>query len=179
MTESRYLQSVSETARALVADDKGLLAMDESNPTCNQRFAALGIPQTKDARRDWRELIVTTPALADSISGAILYDETIREVTGTGTPFAQALAALGIVPGIKVDCGSKPLAGHPGEQVTEGLDGLPSAAGIAANAHALARYAALCQEAGLVPIVEQLHALHIPFHRDRTFRQRDQGFRSS
>jgi len=161
MTESRYLQSVSETARALVADDKGLLAMDESNPTCNQRFAALGIPQTKDARRDWRELIVTTPALADSISGAILYDETIREVTGTGTPFAQALAALGIVPGIKVDCGSKPLAGHPGEQVTEGLDGLPSAAGIAANAHALARYAALCQEAGLVPIVEQLHAQQV------------------
>jgi fructose-bisphosphate aldolase class I len=175
------LQSVIEIARALVVGDKGLLAMDESNPTCNKRFAALGIEQTEDARRTWRELIVTTPALADSISGAILYDETIRQTTSAGTPFAKALVELGIVPGIKVDRGSKPLAGHPGEQVTEGLDGLrerltdyaamgarfakwravftigeglPGAACIAANAHALARYAALCQEAGLVPIVE-------------------------
>lgn len=180
MTPS-VLQSVTETARALVAGDKGLLAMDESIPTCNKRFAALGIEQTENARRAWRELIITTPALADSISGAILCDETIRQATSAGTPFAMALAVLGIVPGIKVDCGAKPLAGHPDEQVTEGLDGLrerlagyaemgarfakwravisiddrlPSAAGIAANAHALARYAALCQEVGLVPIVE-------------------------
>jgi fructose-bisphosphate aldolase class I len=181
MTAPSGLQTVVETAQALVAGDKGLLAMDESNPTCNKRFAALGIAQTEEARRTWRELIVTTPALGDSISGAILYDETIRQVTSAGTPFAKALVGLGIVPGIKVDRGSKPLAGHPGEQVTEGLDGLrerltdyaamgarfakwravftigeglPSAAGSAAHAHALARYATLCQEAGLVPIVE-------------------------
>jgi fructose-bisphosphate aldolase class I len=170
-----------QTAQALLANDKGLLAMDESNPTCNKRFAALGIAQTEEMRRAWRDLIVTTPKLGDSISGAILYDETIHQVTNAGTPFAAALHGLGIVPGIKVDRGAKPLAGCPGEQVTEGLDGLrerlagyatmgarfakwravfmigeglPSAAGIAANAHALARYAALCQEAGLLPIVE-------------------------
>ncbi|MEO8060715.1 MAG: class I fructose-bisphosphate aldolase [Burkholderiales bacterium] len=169
------------TAQALVGNDKGLLAMDESNPTCNKRFAALGIPQTEAARRTWRELIVTTPGLADSISGAILYDETLHQNLQDGRPFAQALADLGIVAGIKVDAGAKALAGHPGESVTEGLDGLrerlvgyaamgarfakwraviaiddrlPSAACIAANAHALARYAGLCQEAGLVPIVE-------------------------
>ncbi|MEO5606618.1 MAG: class I fructose-bisphosphate aldolase [Polaromonas sp.] len=170
-----------DTARQLVGGGKGLLAMDESNPTCNKRFAALGIPQTEEARRTWREVIVTTPALADSISGAILYDETIHQSCSDGTPFIQVLADAGIVIGIKVDTGAKPLAGHPGEKVTEGLDGLrerltnyfaigarfakwraviaidavlPSAACIAANAHALARYAALCQEAGLVPVVE-------------------------
>ena len=169
------------TAAALMADHKGLLAMDESNPTCNKRFAALGIPQTPDTRRAWRELIVMTPGLADSISGAILYDETIRQSTRAGMPFAQALVERGIIPGIKVDAGAKVLAGHPGEEVTEGLDGLrerlvgyaalgarfakwrgviaigdglPSKACMTANAHALARYAALCQEAGLVPIVE-------------------------
>jgi len=170
-----------QTALALIEDDKGLLAMDESNPTCNQRFAALGIPQTEEARRAWRELIVTTPGLNESISGAILCDETIRQRLEDGRPFSQALEALGILVGIKVDAGAKALAGHAGEKVTEGLDGLrerlaeyvalgarfakwraviaiddglPSDAGIAANAHALARYAALCQEAGLVPIVE-------------------------
>lgn len=170
-----------QTAQALIDDDKGILAMDESNPTCNKRFAALGIPQTEAARRAWRELIVTTPGLADSISGAILYDETIRQHLNDGRSFARALTDLGIVVGIKVDAGTKALAGHPGELVTEGLDGLrerlagyvdmgarfakwraviaidsglPSTACIAVNAHALARYAALCQEAGLVPIVE-------------------------
>jgi fructose-bisphosphate aldolase class I len=170
-----------QTAHALIGDDKGLLAMDESNPTCNQRFAALGIPQTAEARRTWRELIVTTPGLGESISGAILYDETIRQCLEDGRSFSQALEQLGILVGIKVDAGAKALAGHAGEKVTEGLDGLrerlteyvalgarfakwravivigeglPSDAGIAANAHALARYAALCQEAGLVPIVE-------------------------
>ena len=170
-----------QTAQALIDDDKGILAMDESNPTCNKRFAALGIPQTEAARRAWREHIVTTPGLADSISGAILCDETIRQHLVDGRPFVQALTDLGIVAGIKVDAGAKALAGHPGELVTEGLDGLrerladyaamgarfakwraviaidaglPSAACIAVNAHALARYAALCQEAGLVPIVE-------------------------
>jgi fructose-bisphosphate aldolase class I len=174
-------QTLTDTARALVAGDKGLLAMDESNATCNKRFAALGIPQTEAVRRDWRELIVTAPGLGDSISGAILFDETIRQKTNAGQPFAKALEGVGIIPGIKVDMGAKPLAGHPGETVTEGLDGLrerlaeyagmgarfakwrgviaignglPTRACIRVNAHALARYAALCQEAGLVPIVE-------------------------
>ncbi len=169
------------TAATLMSGDKGLLAMDESNPTCNKRFAALGIPQTAEARRAWRELIVTTPGLAASISGAILFDETVHQQLHDGRSFAQALADVGIVVGIKVDAGAKALAGHAGESVTEGLDGLrerlqghaamgarfakwraviaiddalPSSACIAANAHALARYAALCQEAGLVPIVE-------------------------
>ncbi|MEO8545529.1 MAG: class I fructose-bisphosphate aldolase [Burkholderiaceae bacterium] len=170
-----------QTARALIDNDKGLLAMDESNPTCNKRFAALGIPQTEEARRAWRELIVTTPGLADSISGAILYEETITQRLHDGRPFAHALADRGIIAGVKVDAGAKALAGFSGEQITEGLDGLrerlvgyaakgahfakwravisigdglPSVACIAANAHALARYAGLCQEAGLVPIVE-------------------------
>jgi fructose-bisphosphate aldolase class I len=174
-------QDLMNTARTLVADDKGVLAMDESNPTCNSRFAKLGIPQTEDARRAWRELIVTTPRLGECISGVILYDETIRQQKKDGTPFVEAIAAAGIIPGIKVDIGAKDMVGHPGEKITEGLDGLrdrfadysrmgarfakwravialgdgiPSRACIEANAHALARYAALCQEAGLVPIVE-------------------------
>jgi fructose-bisphosphate aldolase class I len=117
-------QELMDTARKMVADDKGLLAMDESNPTCNKRFAPLGIPQTVDARRAYRELIVTTPALGECISGAILYDETIRQQKKDGTPFAKAIADAGIIPGIKVDTGAKKLAGHPGEQITEGLDGL-------------------------------------------------------
>ena len=170
-----------ETAKALVADDKGLLAMDESNPTCNKRFAALGIPQTHESRRAYRELIVTTPALGECISGLILYDETIREGKKDGTAFLKIIVDAGIIPGIKVDTGAKDMAGHPGEKVTEGLDGLrdrlkeyaqmgarfakwravitigpgiPSRGCIEANAQALARYAALCQEAGLVPIIE-------------------------
>jgi fructose-bisphosphate aldolase class I len=174
-------QALINTANALVADDKGLLAMDESNPTCNKRFAQLGIPQTADARRAYRELIITTPGLGACISGAILYDETIRQATREEIPFVQAVIDAGIIPGVKVDAGAKELAGHPGEKVTEGLDGLrgrlkeyaqmglrfakwravivigdglPSRACIEANAHALARYAALCQEVGLVPIVE-------------------------
>jgi fructose-bisphosphate aldolase class I len=112
------------TAAALFAGDKGLLAMDESNPTCNRRFAAVGIAQTEGARRAYREMIVTTPGLGECISGAILYDETIRQHMGDGTPFAQALVDAGIVPGIKVDLGETDLAGYPGEHVTEGLDGL-------------------------------------------------------
>ena len=170
-----------DTARALVALDKGLLAMDESTPTCNKRFAALGIPQTEEARRSYRELIATAPGLAQSISGAILFDETIRQQTHAGTPIVKVLTDAGIIPGIKVDAGAKDMAGHPAEKITEGLDGLrerlaeyarmgarfakwraviaiddalPSRACIEANAHALARYAALCQEAGLVPVVE-------------------------
>src|ERR1035441_9919182 len=175
------LQNLSDTAKAMVADDKGLLAMDESNPTCNKRFAKLGIPQTVEARRDYRELIVTTPGLGECISGVILYDETIRQQKKDGTPFLKVLADAGIIPGIKVDTGAKDLATHPGEKITEGLDGLrerlkeycqmgarfakwramiaigdviPTRGCIEANAHALARYAALCQEAALPPIVE-------------------------
>jgi len=173
--------AILETARALVADDKGLLAMDESTPTCNRRFAALGIPQTDAARRSYREMIVTTPNLGRCISGAILYDQTIHQETSAGIPFVKVLLDAGIIPGIKVDAGAKDLAGYRGEKITEGLDGLrerlagyaqmgarfakwravivvgdgiPSRGCIAANAHALARYAALCQEAGLVPVVE-------------------------
>ena len=168
-------------ANALVASGRGLLAMDESNPTCNRRFAALGIPQTVEMRRAWRELLVTAHGLCDSISGAILYDETIRQSDRHGRRFVDLLTGAGIIPGIKVDIGAKPLALHTGEQVTEGLDGLrerlaeyaslgarfakwravigldsdyPSIACIRANMQALARYAALCQEAGMVPIVE-------------------------
>ena len=175
------VQQLKETAQALFARDKGLLAMDESNGTCNKRFAKLGIPQTVEARRAYRELIVTTPGLGECIGGAILYDETIRQQKSDGIPFIKVLMEAGIIPGIKVDAGAKELAGHPGERVTEGLDGLrdrlheyfqmgarfakwraviaigdglPSWGCIESNAHALARYAALCQEAGLVPVVE-------------------------
>jgi fructose-bisphosphate aldolase class I len=174
-------QNLIDTASKLVADDKGLLAMDESNPTCNKRFAKLDIPQTVEARRAYRELIITTPGLGESISGVILYDETIRQQKKDGSPFLKVLGDAGIIPGIKVDTGAKDLAAHPGEKITEGLDGLrdrlkeycqmgarfakwraviavgegiPTRSCIEANAHALARYAALCQEAGLVPIVE-------------------------
>jgi len=174
-------QQLIETAKTLVVDDKGLLAMDESTPTCHKRFDKLGIPLTEEYRRAYREMIVETPGLGECISGAILYDETIRQQTKAGTAFIKVLTAAGIIPGIKVDAGAKELAGHPGEKITAGLDGLrerlaeyvqlgarfakwravitigegiPSRACIEANAHALARYAALCQEAGLVPIVE-------------------------
>ena len=174
-------QELIKTASKLVAGDKGLLAMDESIPTCDKRFARLGIPQTEEARRAYRELIVTTPGLGESISGAILYDETIRQQKKDGTPLINVIVDAGIIPGIKVDIGAKEMAGHPGEKITEGLDGLrarvneyfqmgarfakwcavialgdgiPSQGCIEANAQALARYAALCQEAGLVPVVE-------------------------
>jgi fructose-bisphosphate aldolase class I len=174
-------QILTDTAKAMVADDKGLLAMDESHPTCNKRFAKLGIPQTVETRRAYRELIVTTPGLGESISGAILFDETIRQQKKDGIPFIKILTDAGIIPGIKVDTGAKDLAGYPGEKITEGLDGLrdrlkeyfqlgvrfakwravitigegiPNRGCIEANAHALARYAALCQEAGMVPVVE-------------------------
>lgn len=174
-------QKLIDTARELVAGDKGLLAMDESITTCNKRFAEVGIPQTEETRRAYRELIVTTPGLGECISGAILCDETIRQRTDDGASFVEALIGAGIIAGIKVDAGAKDMAGHPGEKITEGLDGLrerlaeysqmgarfakwravifigegiPTRGCIQANAHALARYAALCQEAGLVPVVE-------------------------
>ena len=175
------IQELIDTAKALVAGDKGLLAMDESVPTCDRRFEALGITRNEETRRAYRQMIVTTPGLGESISGAILFDETIRQHTTEGASFVQVLTDAGIIPGIKVDAGAKELAGHPGEKITEGLDGLrgrladyshegarfakwraviaigdciPSRGCIEAHAHALARYAALCQEAGLVPIVE-------------------------
>lgn len=174
-------QQLIDTAKAMVADDKGLLAMDESTPTCHKRFAKLGIPQTEEFRRTYREMIVNTPGLSESISGAILYDETIRQQKNDGASFVKALTDAGIIPGIKVDAGAKEMAAHSGEKITEGLDrlrdrlaeyvqmgarfakwravitigdGIPSRGCIEANAQALARYAALCQEAGLVPIVE-------------------------
>lgn len=174
-------KEIIDTARMLVAGDKGLLAMDESNPTCNKRFAKLGIPQTEEARRSYRELIVTTPGLGEFLSGAILCDETIRQSKKDSTLFVKIINDAGIIPGIKVDIGAKDMAAHPGEKITEGLDGLrdrlkeyfqmgarfakwraviavgngiPSHGCIEANAHTLARYAALCQEASLVPIVE-------------------------
>jgi len=175
------LQELQGTAKAVVTAGKGILAMDESNPTCGKRFKKMGIESTVENRRAWRELLLTTPNLANFISGAILYDETIRQSITDGTPFVQYMGKQGIIPGIKVDTGAKDLAGFPGEKVTEGLDGLrerlaeykgigarfakwravitigngiPSTGCIHANAHALARYAALCQEAGIVPIVE-------------------------
>jgi Fructose-1,6-bisphosphate aldolase len=175
------LHELINTAKALVEDDKGLLAMDESNPTCNKRFDLLGIPLTAEARRAYREMIVTTPGLGECISGAILYDETIRQELKDGIPFIKAVTDAGIIPGIKVDAGAKAMKDHPGEKLTEGLDGLrerleeyarlglrfakwravitigdglPSMGCIEANADFLARYALFCQEAGLVPIVE-------------------------
>ena len=178
---STCTQALKDTARAMVTRGKGLLAIDESNGTCNRRFEKLGIPTTQENRRAYRELILTTPGLAEYLSGFILYDETIRQTTQGGQPFVQMITDAGMIPGIKVDTGAKDLAGHPGEKVTEGLDGLrdriaeyyqmgarfakwravitigddiPSQTCLEANAHALARYAALCQEGGLVPIVE-------------------------
>src|ERR1039458_655422 len=117
-------QMLRDTIKALFANDKGLLAMDESTPTCNKRFAALGIAQTVEARRAYRELIVATPRLGEGIGGAILSDETIRQQKKDGTPFVKVLLDAAIIPGIKVDQGAKDLAGFPGERVTEGLDGL-------------------------------------------------------
>ncbi|MDX1460058.1 MAG: class I fructose-bisphosphate aldolase [Xanthomonadales bacterium] len=168
-------------AQAMVAEGKGILAADESSGTCQKRFDSVGVECTEENRRQYREMLFTTPGLADHVSGVILFDETIRQSTSDGTTFVQYLESAGILPGIKVDTGAHPLAGHPGEKVTEGLDGLrgrlkeyvslgakfakwravitigdniPTAACIEANSHALARYAALCQEAGVVPMVE-------------------------
>ncbi len=174
-------RSLESVARSLVPPGKGILAADESAPTIEKRFKAVGVASTEENRRAYREILFTTPGVSEFISGVILYDETIRQKAADGTPFPDVLSRRGIVPGIKVDAGAKPLAGFPGETVTEGLDGLrgrladyaklgarfakwraviaigegiPTATCLDANAHALARYAAQCQEAGLVPIVE-------------------------
>jgi len=173
---------LAATVQALLPPGKGLLAMDESSGTCNRRFASAGIAPTLEMRRAYREWLLSTPELGSCISGVILCDETIHQATAAGAPLVQLAHSAGLLVGIKVDTGAKALAAHPGDTVTEGLDGLrerlqtytelgarfakwrgvfsvdaarlPSAACIAANAHALARYAALCQEAGLVPIIE-------------------------
>ncbi len=174
-------QELQETARALVARGRGILAADESEGTIAKRLASVGVESTEETRRAFRDLLFTTPGIEEHLSGVILFDETIRQTAVDGTPFPKLLEAKGIIPGIKVDRGAKPLANAEGETITEGLDGLrarleeyftlgarfakwravyvvgegkPSEYAIWANAHALARYAALCQEAGLVPIVE-------------------------
>jgi fructose-bisphosphate aldolase class I len=173
--------SLHETAKALVAPGKGILAADESSPTIKKRFDSIGVESTEENRRDYRHILFSAPGAGDHISGVILFDETLRQNAADGTPLVRVLGDAGIIPGIKVDKGAKDLALCPGEKVTEGLDGLrdrmaeyaslgarfakwravynigeetPSVAAVATNAHALARYAALVQEAGLVPIVE-------------------------
>jgi len=175
------IATLKETAKAMVAPGKGILAIDESTGTCNKRFDAAGVESNEENRRLYRQLLITADDLNEGVSGMILFDETFRQKTDDGTPFPTALEKQGMLPGIKVDKGAKELALHPGEKVTEGLDGLrdrlaeykelgakfakwraviaigkdmPSDACIHANAHALARYAALCQEAGIVPMVE-------------------------
>ena len=176
------IEELKSVAAAIVGKQKGVLAADESSPTIKRRFDSIKVESTEEHRRRYRELLLTAPGIEQYVGGVILFDETLRQATAEGVPFADLLSSRGIVPGIKVDKGAKPLAGYPGERVTEGLDGLrdrlveyrdlgarfakwravididghdiPSPFGIHANAHALARYAALCQEAGIVPIVE-------------------------
>jgi fructose-bisphosphate aldolase class I len=175
------IATLSATAQALVAPGKGILAADESSGTIKKRFDSISVESTEENRRDYREMLFTAKDVGSYISGVILFDETIRQDAADGTPLVKVLEGQGIIPGIKVDLGAKPLAGADGETVTEGLDGLrerlaeyhslgarfakwratytitdtlPSAYCIDVNAHALARYAALCQEAGIVPIVE-------------------------
>jgi len=175
------IQQLQSTAEALVAEGKGILAADESTGTIKRRLDSIGVESTEETRRAYRELLFTTEGAEEFISGVIFFDETIRQSTSDGTPFPKLLESKGIIPGIKVDIGAKPLALTDGETITEGLDGLrgrldeyrelgarfakwratysiapekPSEYCVWTNAHALARYAALCQEAGLVPIVE-------------------------
>ena len=175
-------EKLMSVAKAIVAKQKGVLAADESNPTIAKRLASIQVESTEETRRRYREILFTTEGIERSIGGIILYDETLRQSTRDGTPFAELLLNCGIIPGIKVDKGAKALALHPNEKVTEGLDGLrdrlgeykqmgaqfakwraviqinerdiPTVSGIRANAHSLARYAALCQELDIVPIVE-------------------------
>jgi fructose-bisphosphate aldolase, class I len=175
------MDAMRETARELVAPGKGILAADESSGTIEKRFDQIGVESTEENRRAYRQLLFTTPGLGDHISGVILFDETIRQSTDDGTPLTEVLEKAGVIPGIKVDTGAKPLALFEGETVTEGLDGLrerlaeyrdlgarfakwratyhigdrrPTDFAVLANGHAMARYAALCQEARIVPIVE-------------------------
>jgi len=179
---SLEFDSLQDIAEAMTIKGKGILAADESNPTCTKRFDSIGVESTEQNRNLYRDMLFTTEGMKDFISGVILYDETIRQSTiKDGVPIPDFLSGLGVIPGIKVDAGAKDLAGMDGEKVTEGLDGLdrrlkeyyslgarfakwravisigeaePSGACISANAHALARYASLCQQNGIVPIVE-------------------------
>jgi fructose-bisphosphate aldolase, class I len=187
---------LSATARALVAPGKGLLAADESAGTCAKRFAAANIPDSEEMRRTYREMLFTTPAMKSTISGVILHDETIRQKHSNGMMFTDYLNSIGVIPGIKVDAGTRDLAGAPGELITDGLDNLqkrmkdyfamgarfakwravitigdniPTARCIWANAHALARYATICQEANIVPVVEPEVLLDGDHSIDRCF----------
>ncbi|WP_158795768.1 class I fructose-bisphosphate aldolase [Pedobacter sp. L105] len=182
MEKEDHIQQLINTAKAMVADHKGLVAIDESVATLNKRFEGSGIEQTEENRRAYREVLITTPGIGEYINGAILFDETVYQKTASGTPFLEVMNKAGIIPGIKLDEGTEDLAGFPGEKVTKGLDDLaerltgyaklglkfakwravilidgltlPSDACLVSNAHALARYAAACQRAGIVPIVE-------------------------
>src|SRR6201993_2627390 len=174
-------ENLESVARKLVAPGKGILAADESSGTIEKRLKSINVPSTEENRRAYREVLFTTKGAGDFISGVILFDETIRQKTRDGRTFVEALEQQGIIPGIKVDAGAKAMAAHPGEKITEGLDGLrdrlaeyrtlgarfakwravitigegiPTQACLQANAHALARYSAICQEASIVPIVE-------------------------
>ena len=202
---SEYAEQLEQTARAMVAQGKGILAIDESLPTIQKRFDGIKIESTEDSRRAYRDLLITTPGAAEYISGIILFDETLRQKSLAGKPFPEVMIGNGIMPGIKVDKGAKDLALHAGEKVTEGLDGLrdrlkeyrelgarfakwravitigpgiPSPACIAANAHALARYAALCQEAGLVPMVEPEVLMDADNSIERCYEVTEQTLRS-
>ncbi|MDO8557654.1 MAG: class I fructose-bisphosphate aldolase [bacterium] len=175
------IQTLTKVANVMVSPGKGILAIDESHPTCKKRFEKLGVEFTEENRRAYRELLITAPGTEQYLSGMILFDETIRQKTSDGTPFSEVLKRKGIIPGIKVDAGTKELELYPGEKITEGLDGLaerlkeyialgakfakwravitvgpkiPTSACIKANAQALAQYAAICQELNVVPIVE-------------------------
>jgi fructose-bisphosphate aldolase, class I len=189
-------EEILETANSLLTGDKGILAMDEGNISLNEKFRTIGLPETDDLRRAYREMIVTTPGLGDYLSGAILYEETARQTTKEGISFVDLLKEAGVVSGIKVDCGVVDLAGFPGEKITLGLDSLrerladyrglgmrfaswravidigndiPSTGCISANMHDLARYAALCQESGLLPIVESEVLMNGDHHIERCF----------
>ena len=178
---SHMSEQLHETARALVAPGRGILAADESSPTIKRRFDTIGLESTETNRRDWRQLLFTSEGIGDWISGVILFEETLAQNASDGRSLVEVLTSNGVIPGVKVDKGAKDLAGSPNEKVTEGLDGLrerldlyreqgarftkwravidiadgrPTAYCLDVNAHALARYAALSQEAGLVPIVE-------------------------
>jgi fructose-bisphosphate aldolase, class I len=199
------MADLHKTAKALVAEGKGILAADESSGTIKKRFDSIGVESTEENRRAYRDLLFTTEGAEDFISGVILYDETIRQSSADGTPFPKLLESKGIIPGIKVDMGAKPLAGSPEETVTEGLDGLrercqeyyelgarftkwravisigderPSEYAIWTNAHALARYAALSQEAGLVPIVEPEVLMDGEHTIDESFRVTERTLRA-
>ncbi|HWC87419.1 MAG TPA: class I fructose-bisphosphate aldolase [Solirubrobacteraceae bacterium] len=193
---STDVAALEQIARQMVAEGKGILAADESKPTMSKRLEQVGVEPSEESRRRWRELLFTAEGIEDQISGVILFDETMRQTTSDGTPFPQYLHQRGIMPGIKVDTGAKPLAGSPNEKITEGLDGLrerlaeyhemgakfckwravitigdgiPTEYCLRTNAHALGRYAALCQEAGLVPIVEPEVLMDGDHSIDRSF----------